>query len=171
MQLRDLFIDSPLGQGGVTPIELQRLINSDLDVLTDWRRTEGLLLDACERLPRSLEPHIALYKMYAYANRFEDALAQIDYVLTQAAAQGGFGADWTKLNAKSADWNHAQGPLRHYLYSLKALGFVRLRQGRIDEARRVLTRLCTLDPEDQVGGSVVLGMAERLMEDAAEAAS
>ena len=165
MQLRDLFLDSPLDKGGVTPIELQRLINSDLHVLEDWQRAEGLLLDACTQLPHRLEPHIALYKMYAYSNRLDDALEHIDHVLTQAAAQGVFAADWRSLAPDSADWPNAQGPLRHYLYTLKALGFVLLRKGELEDAQAALNKLCALDPGDQVGGSVVLGMAERLMDE------
>ena len=56
----------------------------------------------------------------------------------------------------------AAGNDRLYLYSLKALGFVRLRRGNVDGATRVLDELARLDPQDQVGGSVVADMAERV---------
>ncbi|MCB1889489.1 MAG: hypothetical protein KDH20_17910 [Rhodocyclaceae bacterium] len=39
---------------------------------------------------------------------------------------------------------------------------MRLRRGNVDGATRVLDELARLDPQDQVGGSVVADMAERV---------
>ncbi len=167
MQLRDLFNELPWEKGSITPIELQRLLNSDLNVHHDGQRAERLLLDACEQLPQRLEPHIALYKMYAYAHRMGEARRHVDHVLEEAARQAGFDPDWRALAPDPEPWRNAAGPRRLYLYSLKALGFVLLRGGEVEKAWQALRKLHALDPDDQVGGSVVLGMAERLLEEEA----
>lgn len=164
MQLRDLFEDFPLSNSDVIPFALQKLLHEPLDVYVDWQRTEQLLLDAKALLPDRLEILLALYKMYAYSNHFEKAIATINEVLAEAAAQGGFQDNWRTLNTDSANWNNASGVVRAYLYTLKATGFVCLRQGNIELAIEVLEKLRELDPFDQVGGSVVYEIAERLLE-------
>ncbi len=165
MQLRDLFDEVSRGDSRVIPLELQQLLRRDLDVSSDWRSAEDLLLTAREQLPQQLEVLVALYKLYAYSNRFDDALQVIDETLALASQQAGFAADWRQLDENSAAWNPARGALRTYLYSLKATGFVRLRRGDLNEAWTVLLKLQQLDPMDQVGGSVVRDMAERLLDD------
>lgn len=142
MQLSDLLDEIPLDDGDVIPLALRKLLREELNVCDDWQRAERLLLEAREQLPERLEIPVALYKMYAYSNRHEESLALIHEVLEQAP----------ELND------------RLYLYSLKAKGFVLLRMGKVDEAAAVLQQLQTLDPLDQVGGSVVMQMAERLLE-------
>lgn len=164
MQLRDLFNEFPMGRGDVVPLALQQLLNEPLNVNDDWPRAEGLLLEARRMLPERLEIPVALYKMYAYSNRFAEAMALIDEVLERAAKAGNFPADWTLLHGASADWGEALGAVRFYLYSLKAKGFVSLRMGEVAQAHAVLTKLCQLDAKDLVGGSVVLDMAERVRE-------
>jgi len=164
MQLRDLFDEFPVGKGEVVPLALQQLLKTSLDVHEDWQRAEQLLLATRELLPERLEILVALYKMYAYSNRFAASLALIDEVLGRAAAQGGFPAVWQQLEQGSAAWTEAQGAVRFYLYSMKARGFVLLRQGEVEQAYAILSKLHDLDPKDQVGGSVVLDIAERLLE-------
>lgn len=163
MQLRELLDELPLN-GPVVPLPMQQLLREPLDVVEDGERAEKLLLGAKKLLPDRLELSVALYKMYAYTNRFEESLALIDEVLEKASNSCGFPADWRLLNPESAHWQNATGPLRLYLYSLKATGFVLLRKGEIDGAVAVLAKLAELDPQDQVGGSVVMEMAERLLE-------
>lgn len=164
MQLRDLFNEFPMIGAGVVPLALQQLLNEPLNVNDDWPRAERLLLEARSLLPGRLEIPVALYKMYAYSNRFTEAMALIDEVLGRAAEEGGFAADWELLNEVSADWGTASGAVRFYLYSLKAKGFVLLRMGKPEQAHAVLSTLCRLDEKDLVGGSVVLDMAERVLD-------
>lgn len=164
MQLRDLFDELPNHQGEVIPLALQQLLRQDLNIQQDWQQAEQLLLRAREALPDYLELQIALYKLYAYSNRFEESLDIIDDVLRSAAQSEGFSTDWQQLTADSAQWHPAKGRIRQYLYSLKATGFVCLRYGKIDRAFAVLGKLLELDPMDQVGGSVVYELAESLLE-------
>ena len=164
MQLRDLFDEMPVNPGAVIPLEIEQLLRSDLDVKEDWQQAEQLLLRARSALPGQLEVLVALYKLYAYSNRFDESLQIIDEVLLSAASTAGFDPDWRKLDSGSAAWRPASGAIRKYLYSLKATGFVSLRRGDIDKAHQVLMKLQELDPQDQVGGSVVLEMANSLLE-------
>lgn len=165
MQLLDLFDEIPLANSDVVPLALQQLLRTQLNVIEDWTRAEQLLLDTQRMLPDRLEIQVALYKMYAYSNRFDESLVMINEVMDRAASDGGFPADWRQLDNGSATWSGAKGPIRFYLYSMKALGFVLLRKGDVVNAYEVLRKLCELDPTDQVGSSVVCDIAERLVED------
>lgn len=164
MQLRELFNEFPLGKGEVVLLALQQLLSTTLNVHEDWQRAEKMLLEARELLPERLELLVALYKMYAYSNRFDESLALVDEVLQRAASQGGFPADWQLLDDNSAAWPDACGAVRFYLYSMKARGFVLLRKGEVEQAYAVLSKLCDLDKKDLVGGSVMFDVASRLLE-------
>ncbi|WP_146119234.1 hypothetical protein [Blastopirellula marina] len=98
--------------------KFQELLDQEIDVFTDWNRAEMLLLDAAEAMPDQLEIGVALYKMYAYADRFDAALEQIETVLAKAAAQIGCDPNWRNLSA--APFAETSNPARLYLYSLKA---------------------------------------------------
>jgi hypothetical protein len=54
-----------------------------------------------------------------------------------------------------------------YLYSLKALAFIKLRREQDVEARVILGLMPELDPEDRCGASVIMSLADALLEDAA----
>lgn len=163
MQVRDLFNEFPLSNRAVVPLAVQQLLKENINVCDDWERAERLLMQARALMPGKMEINVALYKMYAYSNRFDDSLLLINEVLDEASKQGGFARDWLELNQEclaecAEDW------VRFYLYSMKATGFVLLRKGEIDAAHEVLKQLIKLDPLDEVGGTVVYHMAERILE-------
>ena len=162
MQVRDLFDDLPLPDAGADADTLNALLNAPLDLRHGWDRTERLIDDARHAMPGRLELNVAMYKLLAYSGRLEAAEALIDETLFKAAEAGGFDPDPARLKADDPRWQSATGNDRLYLYSLKAMGFVRLRRENVDGAVSVLDELARLDPLDQVGGSVVAGMAERL---------
>ncbi|MCC9606152.1 hypothetical protein LOC68_19305 [Blastopirellula sp. JC732] len=139
--------------------EFRQLLDQELDVFTNWGRAEQLLRDAQQAMPDQLEIGVALYKMYAYADRFTEAADQIGVVLRKAAERIGCDADWRNIAPDAACFAQVSGPARLYLYSLKAAGFVFLRQGEIESALEVLAKLEQLDPTDEVGGSVVREIA------------
>ncbi len=106
--------------------------------------------------------YFALYKFYFYRGRLLEAERAALDGLAMAAAQGRFASDWEILRPDSADWTQATGPARFYLFSLKALAFIRLRNGRTTEATAILARLAEIDPTDQVGGSVIRSLATKI---------
>ncbi|MAR90117.1 MAG: hypothetical protein SV765_04645 [Pseudomonadota bacterium] len=165
MLIRDLFDGAPW-VAEVADLQWQKLLREPLDVYQDPDRTEALLLQAHQLMPERLEVLVALYKMYAYSNQFSKAQQRIHQVLQLSARDAGFAPDWWHLDAGSGPWDPAEGAARWYLYSLKAMGFVLLRQQELGQALAVLYKLQQLDPRDQVGGSVVLELAQRLEEGA-----
>jgi len=115
--------------------------------------------------PDQLEVYVALYKFCFYSGYFDEAETVAFEALARAADTGGFAHDCTKLNASSTDWSRIDTPARLYLYSLKALGFIRLRKGDNAGANEVLNALARLDPDDQVGGSVIMTLAASVEHD------
>jgi hypothetical protein len=176
MLLRDLFDEPPqLPPLDPTSTEgeastsrraqvIETLLNESLDVFTDWPRAEHLLLAAQAQLPDQLEFSVALYKMYAYSNRHYEALTLITHVLMECARQTDLPTDPAELQSRHAQWEMTSGPKRKYLYALKARGFVLLRKRDLAAAEAALSQLALIDPLDQVGGSVVRDMAERVRE-------
>ena len=126
-------------------------------------------LTAAQRsAPDRLEVLQALYKFHFYRGDLQQALDFVFQSLVKAAVQGGFSHDWTALQADSADWSDARGPARSFLYSLKALAFIRLRQDDAPEAARVLDALQRLDPHDRVGAQVIRDLLEGMHDDDAD---
>lgn len=145
-----------------TPPRVAALLAEAGAAYADEARTETLLRAARHADALSLPAWYALYKFYFYRGRLLEAERTTLEGLAVAAARGGFPADWTALDTGSADWTQATGPARFYLFSLKALAFIRLRCGRACEATAVLTKLAELDPGDQVGGSVIRSLAAKI---------
>jgi hypothetical protein len=121
----------------------------------DWRESESLLLRAQAAEPECLYVYYTLYKLYFGHNRLSDADRAIYLALDAAAKQAGIPSDWHVLNAESCDWTNVSSPQHFYLFSLKALAFVRLRQHCLDDANQILKKLRELDPTDTVGASVI----------------
>jgi hypothetical protein len=127
---------------------------------SDKPRAERLLLDAHRRDPQCLPVYFSLYKFYFYSHRLDDAEQVVLAALDSAARQAGIPPAWSQLAPSSAAWHDTNGPAHFYLFSLKALAFIRLRLGRSEEAAELLEKLAELDTGDSVGASVVRSLAE-----------
>lgn len=123
------------------------------------------LNEAHQRAPDQLEVLQALYKFHFYRGELLQALDAVFQVLVKAAIQGGFSHDWQLLEPQSADWQQVRGPARSFLYGLKALAFIRLRQDDTSDAARILEVLDRLDPQDHVGAQVIRDLLEGLEDD------
>ena len=145
-----------------TPARVAELLAAAASCHDDETRAAALLESAHDADPQCLAVYFARYKFYFYRNRLVDAERAALDGLAVAAAQAGFDADWTQLSPATADWIPAAGPVRFYLFSLKALAFIRLRSRRAAEARAILAKLTELDPADQVGGSVIDSLAAEI---------
>jgi tetratricopeptide (TPR) repeat protein len=113
------------------------------------------LQDAYAAAPDQVETLIAMFKLHFYQGETAKAESLVEEALIKASSQGGFVNDWTRLDHQSADWDNPQGAGRLYLYSLKALAFIRLRQDDWESARALLAALEHIDPDDQVGADVI----------------
>ena len=128
----------------------------------DFERARELFYRARDMQPDQLEVYIALYKFCFYRGHLDEAEQVALDALQQSAKRGGFTADWQALETASTDWSLHEGPARVFLYSLKALAFIRLRKGDHDVAKNILAKLQQLDTQDLVGGSVIMTLAEAL---------
>ena len=131
----------------------------------DPKQAERLLWQAQQMDPNQLEVYVALYKFYFYKNLLEEAEGAVFVALKKSAELGEFNADWNKLTASSTDWFSHETPQRLYLYALKALSFIRLRQSNVADAENILGKLMELDPTDQVGGSVLQQLARAMRDE------
>ena len=145
--------------GGPTPAAVDRRLEDVAASHADGALAETLLREAHALDPSCLPVYFALYKFYFYKSRLADAERVALAALDAAASQAGIPADWRQLTPQSADWADTCGPQHFYLFSLKALAFIRLRRGRADETRALLAKLAELDPRDTVGGSVIGSLA------------
>jgi tetratricopeptide (TPR) repeat protein len=141
-----------------TPDSLALLLLTADKARTTEQRGE-LLRQAVNDWPSELDGHIALYKHYFRTAQYREAEKAVWQTLQEAARQGGFTRNYRKLTSDSADWLNDKSVSRLYLFSLKALGVIRLRRGRIRLAEQVLSKLLELDPQDEIGGSNFLDIA------------
>lgn len=125
----------------------------------DTAQAEERLKAAMAQDESCLGVYFAMYKFYFYKHRLEDAERTALMGLAAAAALGGFSSDWRQLAAESADWSKADSASHFFLFTLKALAFIRLRLGRSDESLEILGKLRELDPADSVGASVIADIA------------
>jgi tetratricopeptide (TPR) repeat protein len=140
--------------------EVNACLQQAVACANDFERARSLLHQAKDMDPDQLEVYTALYKFYFYRGYLDEAELVTVESLARAAQQGGFSRDFEQLTPACTDWQAQGGPARAFLYSLKALSFIRLRKDDRAGAMAVLDKLQELDPEDQVGGSVILELAE-----------
>lgn len=124
-------------------------------------RAETALKQAQAIDPACLQTYFALYKFYFYHLRLEAAEQQVLAALDEAARQGNFSADYRLLF--EFDMYGSEASL-FYLYSLKALAFIKLRREQFSAGQDLLAALLVLDPEDRCGASVIRSLAEALGE-------
>lgn len=119
------------------------------------RKVEALLWTAHALDPRCLAVYFALYRFLFRQAALEEAERVTRLGLAEAARQAGVSADWQQLHAASCDWSDTRAPQHFYLFSLKALAFISLRQQGYAQAHELLDVLRRLDPADHVGADVV----------------
>jgi len=119
---------------------------------------EVLLWTARASAPDCLAIYYLLYKLYATRRNLVEAERAARAGLAEAARQAGLDADWKRVAPRAADFSQP-GPARFWLFTLKALAFIRLRAGGSNEARELLDKLKALDPDDSLGAGVVDALA------------
>ena len=156
--------------GFAAPPEIEHHLQQAALVYNDTLAAERILLRVLAMDPQCLAVYFALYKFYFYKHQLHDAELIALRGLRMAASQAGFAADWTKLDSTSAPWQRVDGPQHFYLFTLKALAFMRLRQNQPAAAQVLLAKLAELDPADQVGANVIRDLAKGAQEVTAGAA-
>ena len=144
--------------GGEASPVITQLLQEAAAVYQQTSRAEAILWSAQAIDPSCLPVYFALYKFYFYKFRLADAEKAALMGLKTAAQQGDFTADWAHLSPLSANWSSTEGVQHFYLFTLKALAFIRLRLGKREESLTLLNKLKELDPKDSVGSSVILDL-------------
>jgi hypothetical protein len=120
---------------------------------------ESLLWTAQVTSPECLPVYYLLYKYHASRRQFDLAERAANTALVQAARQAGLDEDWHAVEAGSADFGKT-GPARFWLFTLKALSFILLRQGRADEASAALGKIRQLHSGHGLGDDVIAALLE-----------
>ncbi|HYE37497.1 hypothetical protein [Methylocaldum sp.] len=147
---------------GTVPPKAGGLLEEAMSAYADTSRAEALLRQARHEAPEALPVYFSLYKFYFYKGRLADAEEAARSALETAARQGGFPDIYETLTPETTDWTRHDTPQHFYLFSLKALAFIRLRQGDVECCERILDKLRELDSADTVGGSVIGSLAAGL---------
>lgn len=164
MNAKVLFHKEDIYFGDNIPAEVKQVLLEATRVYPDLQATEALLEKAHTMAPTQLEVYYARYKFYFYNKRLEQAEAVAREGLKQASIQANLNSDWTMLDNSSANWSNPDDTERFYLYTLKAMGFILMRQSRFTESEAILNKLRQLDHLDLVGGSVVMEILQGLLE-------
>jgi phage tail protein X len=114
----------------------------------------ALLLTAQISAPDSPSLYYLLYKFYARQADFKQAELIALKGLAVAAKQANLPDDWRTVTPDMADFT-SPGPARFWLFTLKALAFIRLRQNDPTSAAAYLSKVKQLDPEGGTGAGVV----------------
>lgn len=150
------FADSVVG-AGLGP-EAMALIEQAGQLREQPEAALSCLQQARRLAPRHLVPVIAVYRFHFYAHELalaraagEDALALARHVL---------GPDFGDEPPSDEATRH-DAAVRFYLFTLKGLAYLNLRLGDWPQAWLMLGELRRLDPQDRVGGSLLLQVLER----------
>lgn len=148
------------------PADVNRLLQDAVAATqVNPERAETLFLQAKTLDSHCLQSYFALYKFYFFRKRLTDAERFVLAGLEEAARQGGFPNDYRSLVQDLSKWDLYGGDIKlFYLYTLKALAFIKLRQGYPVHARIILSHIKQLDPKDLSGASVIMDLAEGLNE-------
>lgn len=143
------------------PVEVNKLLQAAVAASpVDQSRAELLFLQAHALDSHCLQTYFALYKFYFFQKRLSDAERIVIAGLEESARQGGFPSDYRRLARNPQKWDmYANEITLFYLYTLKALAFIKLRLGRAIDAQLVLSHLQLLDPKDLSGASVIMDLA------------
>jgi Tfp pilus assembly protein PilF len=123
---------------------------------------EKHLSEAMRIAPNHLAVQVGFYRYLFYKGRLQDALAQLDVCMDNAAAHCGFPLDWRKVQPQDGEFGCYDAVwARFYLFALKAHGYIKLRLGDLAGGREAITKAIQLDPSDKVGARILLDVVER----------
>lgn len=139
--------------GGDVPPHVKHLVEDARTAATPARAL-ALLWTAQLCAPQCPSLYYLLYKFYARHADYEQAEQAALKGLDIAAEQAGLPDDWRVVQGDMADFM-SPGPARFWLFTLKALAFIRLRQQDVESARLYLGKVQELDPDGGIGAGVI----------------
>jgi tetratricopeptide (TPR) repeat protein len=149
--------------GGGLPLEAEEHLHEAGRAYHDDALAEWHLREAQALAPDHAAVLIGLYRFYFYKSRLREALDIALVCLRKSAADNRISADWRLVERRDAEFNSYDAILpRFYLFTLKGYAYLQLRLGNIDEGVAAVEKLLELDPDDKLGGRVLLGVIERM---------
>ena len=149
---------------GAVPPPADALLARARGVWHDVPAATALLAEALAAAPDCLPLHYARYKFHSSHGQYALAEAAARAALAEAARQAGLPPNWQALDrtvdADAIDWADVHGAAHFYLFTLKALAYLRLRRGDLAEAGALLDALARLDPDDRVGATVTRSLLQ-----------
>jgi hypothetical protein len=139
--------------GGEVPPQAKHLVDQARDE-PNPQRALALLWTAQVCAPDCPSLYYLLYKFHARHADFEQAELAALKGLDVAADQAHLPDDWRTVASTMADFQ-SPGPARFWLFTLKALAFIRLRRQDPESARAYLDKVQELDPQGGSGAGVV----------------
>lgn len=147
---------SELFYGGEIPETVRALLQIAPRLLPSQRGTLLWLAQATE--PEALAIYYLLYKHHTSRRELNQAQRAAELGLVQAARQAGLAEDYRSVTAlQTLDYAH-DGPQRFWLFTLKALAFIRLRKGDASTAEDLLQRVARFAPDSGLGDEVIDAM-------------
>lgn len=150
------FADGAIG-GGLSP-QVEALITQAGLLRHLPLEALPLLAQARVAAPRHPAPLIALYRFYFYGHQLAEARAVAEDALAIARTALGPNFGDEPPGDEAARYDAA---VRFYLFTLKGLAYLNMRLGVLDEAHLMLDELRRLDPNDHVGGALLLHVLTR----------
>ena len=122
---------------------------------------EVLLEEAAALAPDHLVVQVARYRYHFYRHHLDEATAIAQQVIASVGRRLGLPADGRGVDPAGVAAAAAQSMTltRFYLSALKALAYLRLRQGDTAGAVRLLETLLAIDAADRLGGRALLDIA------------
>jgi hypothetical protein len=139
--------------GGEVPPQVKHLVEEARNAATP-ERALALLWTAQVCAPDCPSLYYLLYKFHARHADFEQAELAALKGLDVAADQAHLPDDWRVVTPDMADFQ-SPGPARFWVFTLKALAFIRLRRKDPDSARAYLDKVNELDPVGGTGAGVI----------------
>ncbi|HSD39640.1 MAG TPA: hypothetical protein VLC92_19200 [Rhodocyclaceae bacterium] len=143
--------------GELTPAA-RRMLDQIGDA-TSAAEVEALLWTAQATSPACLPVYYLLYKFHASKRQLVLAERAARAGLLQAARQTGLPENWRAAKAGTVDFT-SPGPARFWLFTLKALSFILLRQGQTEEAGAALEKISDLHGNAGLGDDVIAALLD-----------
>lgn len=125
------------------------------------------LLRAFLRAPDSLNVLVALNRFYYYQHRLSDALILSERALNIIREKLAFPEDWRSLDLQQIEQTPKEqlSWVRLYLFTLKSIGFLKMRLLELDDSQAIFKKLSELDKEDRIGANGLLDLVSKKIDE------
>lgn len=122
---------------------------------------EQWLGEAAQIAPEHPAVLLAFYRYHLYKHRYPEAERFARQLLARSADELGLPRGLLDTRSTHADFTSSDPRIRFWLYGMQALGWVVIRDGRLDEGKALMRKVVELDPSDQTKTRVLLDVIEQ----------